>query len=61
MSLEEILDEDNLLSECKSQNTKLISFLQQPRILKRLLQHVVGTADNGTPQGPEWEEKVQFR
>ncbi|KDN50850.1 SAPS-domain-containing protein [Tilletiaria anomala UBC 951] len=61
VSLEDILDEDDLLQECKSQNTKLISFLQQPRILKRLLEHVVGDADVGGGQGPEWEEKVKFK
>ena len=61
VSLEEILDEDDLLQECKSQNPKLISFLQQPRVLKRLLEHVSGRADLGHGQGPEWEEKVRFK
>lgn len=61
VSLEEILDEDELLQECKTQNSKLINYLQQPRVLKRLFEHVVGTAEVGGPGGREWEEKVRFK
>jgi SIT4-associating protein SAP185/190 len=61
VSLEEILDEDELLQECKTQNSKLVTYLQQPRVLKRLFEHVVGTAEVGGPGGREWEEKVRFK
>lgn len=56
-----MLDEDDLLQECKSQNQKLINFLRQPRIVKRLMEHVVGTATVGGTGGKEWEEKVKFK
>ncbi|UZJ52099.1 hypothetical protein CBS101457_001419 [Exobasidium rhododendri] len=61
VTLEEILDEDELLQECKTQNSKLVNYLQQPRVLKRLFEHVVGTAEVGGPGGREWEEKVRFK
>lgn len=61
VSLEEILDEDELLQECKSQNPKLFTYLKQPRVLKRLFEHVVGLAEVGGPGGKEWEEKVRFK
>merc|ERR1712061_594298 len=40
-TLEQLLDEDELLQECKSQNTKLIEFLSQPETLGKLVQYVV--------------------
>ncbi|UTT91729.1 hypothetical protein NDA17_007607 [Ustilago hordei] len=61
VTLEDVLDEDDLLQECKSQNQKLINFLCQPRIIKRLMEHVVGTATVGGTGGKEWEEKVKFK
>ncbi|KAJ1018860.1 hypothetical protein NDA16_004664 [Ustilago loliicola] len=61
VTLEDVLDEDDLLQECKSQNQKLINFLRQPRIVKRLMEHVVGTATVGGTGGKEWEEKVKFK
>lgn len=61
MSLEEILDEDDVLQEYKAQNNKLINYLKQPRILKRLFEHVVGTAEVGGSGGRDWEEKVRFK
>ncbi|PWN52971.1 SAPS-domain-containing protein [Violaceomyces palustris] len=61
VTLEEVLDEDDLLQECKSQNPKLVEYLSQPRVLKRLLEHVVGTAQVGGTGGKDWEEKVKFK
>ncbi|SPO26502.1 related to SAP155 - SIT4-associating protein [Ustilago trichophora] len=61
VTLEDVLDEDDILQECKSQNQKLINFLRQPRIVKRLMEHVVGTATVGGTGGKEWEEKVKFK
>ncbi len=40
---------------------KLNNFLRQPRIVKRLMEHVVGTATVGGAGGKEWEEKVKFK
>lgn len=42
VSLEAILDEDDLLQECKSQNTRLIDYFQRSDVLQRLLGYVTG-------------------
>ncbi|EJD53175.1 SAPS-domain-containing protein [Auricularia subglabra TFB-10046 SS5] len=42
VALESILDDDELLSECKNQNTRLIEFFQRIDILQRLLRYVSG-------------------
>ncbi|QRV72459.1 hypothetical protein RhiJN_00473 [Ceratobasidium sp. AG-Ba] len=42
VSLESILDHDDLLSECKQQNPRLIDYLQHPEILQRLFAYVTG-------------------
>ncbi|GBE81848.1 Extragenic suppressor of kinetochore protein [Sparassis crispa] len=42
ISLEAILDEDELLQECKSQNTRLIDYFQRVDVLQRLLGYVTG-------------------
>lgn len=55
------MDEEELLQECKAQNSKLVNYLQQPRILKQLFEHVVGIAEVGGPGGRDWEEKVRFK
>lgn len=41
VSLEELLDEPELISELKQHNTKLIEYLREDHILKRLLEYVV--------------------
>ena len=40
-TLEELLDEDELLQECKTQNTKLIEFLTQPESMARMISYIV--------------------
>lgn len=42
VALEAILDEDELLQECKAQNTRLIDYFQRADVLKRLLGYVTG-------------------
>lgn len=42
ISLEAILDEDELLQECKAQNTRLINYFSRVDVLKRLLGYVTG-------------------
>ncbi|KDQ61229.1 hypothetical protein JAAARDRAFT_173829 [Jaapia argillacea MUCL 33604] len=42
ISLEAILDEDELLQECKTQNTRLIDYFQRVDVLQRLLGYVTG-------------------
>ncbi|KAG4420415.1 hypothetical protein IFR04_006431 [Cadophora malorum] len=41
VTLEELLDESDLIQELKQHNTKLIEFLREDKILKRLLEYVV--------------------
>lgn len=53
VSLEAILDEDELLQECKAQNTRLIDYFQQVDVLQRLLGYVTGQI--------EGEEKGRFK
>ncbi|OBZ65736.1 Extragenic suppressor of kinetochore protein 1, partial [Grifola frondosa] len=42
VSLEAILDEDDLLQECKAQNARLIDYFQRVDVLQRLLGYVTG-------------------
>ncbi|KAH8697650.1 SIT4 phosphatase-associated protein-domain-containing protein [Talaromyces proteolyticus] len=41
VSLEELLDEAELISELKQHNTKLIEYLREDHILKRLMEYVI--------------------
>lgn len=40
-TLEELLEEDDLMQELKQHNSKLIEYLRQDRVLERLLEYVV--------------------
>ncbi|KAL4068116.1 SIT4 phosphatase-associated protein-domain-containing protein [Scleroderma citrinum] len=51
VSLEAILDEDDLLQECKSQNTRLIDYFQRVDVLKRLLGYVTGQIEGQEERG----------
>ncbi|KAL0576562.1 sporulation-induced protein [Marasmius crinis-equi] len=42
VSLEAILDQDDLLQECKAQNTRLIDYFQRVDVLQRLFGYVTG-------------------
>ena len=42
VSLESILDQDDLLQECKAQNTRLIDYFQRVDVLQRLFGYVTG-------------------
>lgn len=53
VSLEAILDEDDLLQECKAQNTRLIDYFQRPNVLQRLFGYVTGQI--------EGEERGRFK
>ncbi|KAJ7772937.1 SIT4 phosphatase-associated protein-domain-containing protein [Mycena maculata] len=53
VSVEAILDEDDLLQECKAQNTRLIDYFQRVDVLQRLLGYVTGQI--------EGEERGQFK
>jgi serine/threonine-protein phosphatase 6 regulatory subunit 3 len=51
VSLEAILDEDDLLQECKAQNTRLIDYFQRVDVLQRLLGYVSGQIEGGDEVG----------
>ena len=40
-TLEQLLDEDDLLQECKSQNTKLLDYLTESATAARLIDYVI--------------------
>jgi serine/threonine-protein phosphatase 6 regulatory subunit 3 len=53
VSLEALLDEDDLLQECKSQNTRLTEYFARTDVLKMLLGYVTGQTES--------EEKGRFK
>jgi serine/threonine-protein phosphatase 6 regulatory subunit 3 len=46
VALEAILDEEDLLQECKSQNTRLIDYFQRVDILQLLLAYASGQIED---------------
>ncbi|WRT68522.1 uncharacterized protein IL334_005499 [Kwoniella shivajii] len=56
-SLEEVLDEQDILSECKAQNQKLVSYLSREESVKSLLQWVVAGLDELNQQAKEAENE----
>ncbi|KAL8683571.1 MAG: hypothetical protein Q9186_000483 [Xanthomendoza sp. 1 TL-2023] len=50
VTLEDLLDESDLIQELKQHNSKLIEYLRDEKILRRLLEHVIA------PQAPKPEE-----
>lgn len=57
VTVEELLDESDLIQELKQQNSKLIEFLRDEPILKKLLNYVV--ADKESEEGQEKQEQKQ--
>lgn len=45
VSVEAILDEDDLLQECKAQNTRLIDYFGRDNVLQTLLGYVIGEVE----------------
>lgn len=54
VTLKEVLDEEDILQECKTQNGKLIDFLTRDEILKELLHLIVDTPE-------DVEEAVKYK
>ncbi|CAJ0968901.1 unnamed protein product [Ranitomeya imitator] len=55
VTLLELMDEDDLLQECKAQNQRLLDFLCQPQCMEQLVQLI-------TQQPPDkMDEKVRFK
>jgi SIT4-associating protein SAP185/190 len=59
VTLEELLDESDLIQELKQHNTKLIEYLREDKILKRLLEYVVAPKVEIAPAAGEGEDKPQ--
>lgn len=54
VSLEEVLDESEVISELKNRNTKLIEYLRDDNVLKRLMDYVIAPSledDNEDEEG----------
>ncbi|OAQ32823.1 SAPS-domain-containing protein [Linnemannia elongata AG-77] len=41
VSLEELLEQDDLIQECKAQNPRLIEYLREPNVLRQLLGYII--------------------
>ncbi|KAM8972119.1 serine/threonine-protein phosphatase 6 regulatory subunit 2 isoform 2-T2 [Pelodytes ibericus] len=55
VSLQELMEEDDLLQECKAQNRRLLDFLCQPQCMEQLVQLI-------TQKPPiDMEERVRFK
>ena len=48
-TLEEVLDEADLIQECKSLNGRLVNFLKEPSTLHALLSYLVNVPSQGAP------------
>lgn len=46
-----ILNEDNLLQKCNSQNTRLINYFQRVDVLRRLLEYMTGQIEGEDNKG----------
>ncbi|CAG8978978.1 hypothetical protein HYALB_00012261 [Hymenoscyphus albidus] len=58
VTLEELLDEGDLIQELKQHNTKLIEYLREDKILERLLEYVVAPKlETASPDEPETDVK----
>ncbi|GAA98326.1 uncharacterized protein L969DRAFT_98390 [Mixia osmundae IAM 14324] len=53
LTLERLLDEDDFLQECKAGLPKLVEFICKPRVLKRVLAYVSGSALDEL----DWQER----
>jgi SIT4-associating protein SAP185/190 len=60
VTLEELLDESDLIQELKQHNTKLIEYLREDKILERLLEYVVAPkVEVPAPEGVEITDNTE--
>jgi len=55
ITLQELMDEDDIVQECKSQNKKLVDFLMKQEIMETLVHMVVDKPPSET------DEKLRYR
>ena len=56
-TLEQLLDEDDLLQECKSQNTKLLDYLTESATAARLIDYVIEMPAEDDSEDKAWRER----
>src|ERR1700753_3047863 len=56
VTVEELLEESDLIQELKQQNSKLVEFLRGDAVLQKLLQYVVAPKSEEHPEEPTEEE-----
>lgn len=56
-TLEELLEESDLIQELKNHNTKLIEYLREDAILERLLEYVVASKPEPTPESADTQDE----
>ncbi|KAI3620714.1 hypothetical protein CBS9595_002681 [Malassezia furfur] len=61
ITVEDVLNEPDLLQECKSNNHKLVAYLQQPEVLQRLLDYVIGAVEVEDVSDSANQEKIAFK
>lgn len=54
-TLEEVLDEADLIQECKSLNGRLVNYLKEPDTLRRLLSYIVDAPVPGGVAPSMWQ------
>jgi SIT4-associating protein SAP185/190 len=59
VSLEEVLDESDLIQELKQHNSKLIEYLRDDKVLQRLLDYVVAPAPTIHEDEGDWEDESE--
>ena len=61
ITVEDVLNEPDLLQECKSNNHKLVAYLQQPEVLQRLLDYVICAVEVEDVSDSSNQEKIAFK
>lgn len=60
-TLEELLDEDDLIQECKSLNDRLVAFLRSPDTILKLIDYIVVAPEGATHLIPCCSRSSSFR
>lgn len=61
VTLEDVLNDADVLQESKANNEKLVEFFHRPGIVSRLLDYVVGNVEISDVSSSETEQNVGFK
>lgn len=61
VTLEDVLNDADVLQESKANNEKLVEFFQRPGTVPRLLDYVVGNVEISDVSNSEAEQNVGFK